>query len=215
MSAYDYASPARIAPQDRRVQGFAAPMPLLTRRGSYVYKAKFRFYHMEMKNEQENIPALHDQAQAHSRLSGALENQERQGDHPPTPGQGPQTPGRLGFPKARRLVCRPQFLACYERGRRYHSKGFILFVLAREGGPRDFRTWRLGLAVSRKTGNAVVRNRVKRLLKEFFRIHGAMIPQGIDIVAVPKKHLDVAGLTLDVLTLDMTPALADIAAVFC
>ena len=42
-----------------------------------------------------------------------------------------------------------------------------------------------------------------------------MIPDGIDIVAVPKKHLDVTGLTQGVLAMDMTPVLADIAAAFC
>jgi len=167
---------------------------------------------MEMSHEQENLPALRDQAQAHPRLSDARENQERQGHHPPPPGQGPQTSGRLGFPRQNRLVCRPQFLACYERGRRYHSKGFVFFVLTRAGESRHFR---LGLAVSRKAGNAVRRNRIKRLLREFFRIHGAMIPEGpdgIDIVAVPKKHLNTAGLTLTSLAQDILPVVADIAA---
>jgi len=162
-----------------------------------------------MIHEQENISALQDQAQAHPRLSRARANQERQGDHPPPPGEGPQASGHLGFPRRNRLVRRPQFLACYERGRRYYSKGFIFFVLAQSGEPCHFR---LGLAVSRKTGNAARRNRVKRLLREAFRIHGAMIPDGIDIVAVPKRHLDAAGLTLESLTQDILPALADIAA---
>jgi len=166
-------------------------------------------FDMETMHEQENIPALEHKAQTHPRLSGALPYQERQGDHSPPPRQGPQTPGRLGFPRAFRLVKRPQFLACYERGRRHHSKGFILFVLEQ---PAPASHWRLGLAVSRKTGNAVIRNRVKRLLREFFRLHGPVIPGGIDIVAVPKKHLDAAGLTLDKLTRDLEPILAKLKA---
>jgi len=163
---------------------------------------------METKHE-KNIPAFQHQAQTHPRLPGALPHEERQGDHPPPPGQGPQTPGRLGFPKAYHLVRRREFLDCYERGRRYHSKGFILFVLDRPVPPDH---WRVGLAVSRKTGHAVLRNRVKRLLREFFRLHGPQLPGGIDIVAVPKKHLDANGLTLDILTKDIEPVLSKLKA---
>jgi ribonuclease P protein component len=169
------------------------------------------FFHQdtEMIHEQENIPALDHPSQAHPRFFGAVPHQEWTGDPAPPPGQGPQTPGRLGFPRAFRLVKRPEFLACYDGGRRHHTKGFILFVLKRQSGPFQ---WRLGLAVSRKTGNAVIRNRVKRLLREFFRLHAPEIPGGIDIVAVPKKHLDAKGLTLGSLTSDLEPALRQIKA---
>ena len=46
---------------------------------------------------------------------------------------------------------------------------------------------RLGLVVSRKCGNAVVRNRWKRILREAFRLHRSELPPGIDLVIVPRR----------------------------
>jgi len=45
---------------------------------------------------------------------------------------------------------------------------------------------RLGLSVSRKVGNAVVRNRWKRLLRESFRLTRVDLPPGVDIVVIPR-----------------------------
>jgi ribonuclease P protein component len=54
-------------------------------------------------------------------------------------------------------------------------------VLDKASGPT-----RLGLAVGRKVGGAVVRNRVKRLIREFFRLHYADLAPHADIVVVAK-----------------------------
>lgn len=98
---------------------------------------------------------------------------------------------RCALPRACRIRRRPDFTLCYEAGRRFFSRYFVLFVRARQ----DDGPWRLGLAVGKKMGNAVQRNRIKRLLREFFRLNGHLLPQGVDVTVVPRREL--AGVRAD------------------
>ncbi len=69
-------------------------------------------------------------------------------------------------------------------GRKIHTDSFLVFVLPqREPGPP-----RIGITASRKIGGAVVRNRVKRLVREGFRRHKLLFPAGLDVVFVAKKN---------------------------
>jgi ribonuclease P protein component len=65
-----------------------------------------------------------------------------------------------------RLRRRADFLRCYESGRRRYGSLVILYVLDR--GP-EVRLPRLGITVSRRVGGAVVRQRIKRRIREIFR----------------------------------------------
>lgn len=49
---------------------------------------------------------------------------------------------------------------------------------------------RLGLVVSRKVGNAVIRNRWKRLLREAFRLERTRLPAGVDLVVIPRASFE-------------------------
>lgn len=86
------------------------------------------------------------------------------------------------FPSQCRLHTSREFNRIREMGRKRHTPHFVILVLNRTEGPT-----RLGLTVSRKVGNAVRRNRVKRLVREFFRTHYDKLPQHCDISIIAKK----------------------------
>ena len=56
--------------------------------------------------------------------------------------------------------------------------------------PNDSDLVRVGLSVSRKCGNAVRRNRIRRLLREAFRLSQREIPPGYDYVLIPRQSSD-------------------------
>jgi len=70
------------------------------------------------------------------------------------------------FPPSRRLRHRRDFIRVYRRGKRYRGRLFVIYLL-----PCDADKGRMGLSVSRKVGGAVLRNRIKRLIRTYFRTH--------------------------------------------
>jgi ribonuclease P protein component len=77
-----------------------------------------------------------------------------------------------------RIRFRREFLRTYSEGRRVYGRLAVVFCQAREGGG----PWRLGLTVTKKTAPAaVLRNTLRRRVREYFRRHGR-IPDGFDFV---------------------------------
>lgn len=111
------------------------------------------------------------------------------------------------YPGERRLKKRADFLACYQNGKRYFSKHFILFVSLQGGKTHGLRG---GTAVSKKIGKAVTRNRVKRVLKEFFRLNQHRLDLNVDIVVVPKKHLQAAKISYNQVDRELSPVFSRI-----
>lgn len=88
-----------------------------------------------------------------------------------------------------RLKARHEFQAVQARGRRAATRFVTLLAL-----PNQHAVDRLGLIASRKFGNAVMRNRAKRRLREIFRrtepdtISGRGL-LSLDVVAIPKRSM--------------------------
>jgi ribonuclease P protein component len=85
------------------------------------------------------------------------------------------------YPKEMRLRRRREFLVVQGEGTRWHSSHFT--VVQR---PSAVGRARVGITVSRRVGNAVVRNRLKRLIREFLRTGKGRLAPAHDIVVIAK-----------------------------
>jgi ribonuclease P protein component len=92
---------------------------------------------------------------------------------------------RARFPRNIRLLRHADFQRVYKQGRRHFAANMTVFYLPRAEG----REMRIGFTVSRALGGAVVRNRMRRRLREAVRIQEKPITAAMDIVINPKKSL--------------------------
>jgi ribonuclease P protein component len=83
---------------------------------------------------------------------------------------------------AERLQRPSDYQRVFQHGTKLVASVFVLYVLP-TSAPRS----RLGLAVSRRIGGAVVRNRVKRRLRELFRRHKLLLCPACDVVFVARQ----------------------------
>ena len=88
------------------------------------------------------------------------------------------------FPRDSRIRKKVEFENCQSKGKRFHSRRFVLFLL-RDGAPPA----RLGLVVTRDTGGAVVRNRWRRMIRECFRNHREELALTGDFVVMVRRSV--------------------------
>lgn len=87
-----------------------------------------------------------------------------------------------GLSPRERIRRRADFQQVYERGVRRHARFMTLIIL-----PNNLPVTRLGVAATRRLGDAVRRNRAKRLVREVFRRNKTL--PGFDLVVVPRPEL--------------------------
>lgn len=103
------------------------------------------------------------------------------------------------LPLARRITRAADFRTIYRYGRRVGTSKLVVYWR-----PNGRDVTRFGFSVSKKVGRSVVRNRLRRLLREACRRHLELFKPGFDVVLVARpeiKELDYYGVLSEVLTL--------------
>lgn len=91
------------------------------------------------------------------------------------------TPRRYRFTKRQKLRKPVEFRLVYEGKVRAGDEHLLVFAQRNSRG-----VTRIGLSVSKKNGGAVKRNRLKRLLREAFRLDRHQLPIGLDLILIPR-----------------------------
>jgi len=74
-----------------------------------------------------------------------------------------------------------EFQNVYKNGKSFANRFFVMYVCK-----NNLSENRLGISVSKKIGNSVVRHRITRLIRETFRLNGQLFNSGLDIVVTSR-----------------------------
>ncbi|MDD5525264.1 MAG: ribonuclease P protein component [Smithella sp.] len=88
------------------------------------------------------------------------------------------------YRKLERITNHSRYRTIYQEGVWRSSQHFTAITCSNSHGVR-----RLGLTVTKKAGNAVRRNRIKRLIKEYFRLNKSLFPAGYDVVIMVRRNM--------------------------
>jgi ribonuclease P protein component len=152
------------------------------------------------EENEANLSAQQSQKEANPRIPRPHVHQGRASGHQAAPGKRAQAAGRLNagtglrlpmadekrgdyrFRSRERLRKRSEYLRVKGEGRRLPCKSFVVNVAS-----NGLEHHRLGLVVQKRFWNAVQRNRIKRCLREWFRLHKHRLPgPGKDIVVIAR-----------------------------
>jgi ribonuclease P protein component len=146
--------------------------------------------------DEADLPAQPDPSQTRARLSLPDEDGGRSCGPQPAARQGAKAAGTFDavevavsaptgrFRRTDRLLRPREFQHVTRHGRRASVRGFVVFAAA-PATPRAAGI-RLGITVSRRVGRAVVRNRIKRRVREWFRRERGHLADGVDIVVIAR-----------------------------